>query len=86
MHRQIRVDLNQRDLQRIMWKTGADSPVKSYTLATVTYGTVSAPFLASRTLKTLADEEKAKFPDAADVTCNDSHMNKILSGESALDM
>ncbi|GFX39023.1 integrase catalytic domain-containing protein [Trichonephila clavipes] len=66
MYRQIPVDPNQRDLQRIMWKTSADAPVKTYKLATVTYGTVSAPFLATRTLRALADEEKAEFPDAAD--------------------
>ncbi|GFU84378.1 integrase catalytic domain-containing protein [Trichonephila clavipes] len=85
MYRQILVDPNQRDLQRIMWKTSADAPIKTYKLATVTYGTVSAPFLATRTLKALADEEKAEFPDAADVICNDSYMDDILSGESTLE-
>ncbi|GFT32662.1 uncharacterized protein TNCV_3335641 [Trichonephila clavipes] len=83
--RQILVDLNQRDLQRIIWKTSADAPVKTYKLAAVTYGTVSAPFLATRTLKALEDEEKAEFPDAADVICNDSYMDDILSGESTLE-
>ncbi|GFX68158.1 DUF1758 domain-containing protein [Trichonephila clavipes] len=87
MYRQILVDPNQRDLQRIMWKTRecADAPIKTYKLATVTYGTVSAPFLATRTLKALADEEKAEFPDVADVICNDSYMDDILSGESTLE-
>ncbi|GFS67956.1 DUF1758 domain-containing protein [Trichonephila clavipes] len=85
MYRQILVDPNQRDLQRIMWKTSADAPVKTYKLATVTYGTVSAPFLATRTLRALADEEKAEFSDAADVICNDSYMDDILSGESTLE-
>ncbi|GFT35851.1 DUF1758 domain-containing protein [Trichonephila clavipes] len=66
-------------------KHDADAPVKTYKLATVTYGTVSAPFLATRTLKALADEEKAEFPDAADVICNDSYMDDILSGESTLE-
>ncbi|GFT39175.1 uncharacterized protein TNCV_3686761 [Trichonephila clavipes] len=85
MYRQILVDPNQRDLQRIMWKTSADAPVKTYKLATVTYGTVSAPFLATRTLKALADEEKVEFPDAADVICNDSYMDDIISGEFTLE-
>ncbi|GFX14617.1 DUF1758 domain-containing protein [Trichonephila clavipes] len=62
MYRQILVDPNQRDLHRIMWKTSANAPIKTYKLATVTYGTVSAPFLATRTLKALSDEEKAEFP------------------------
>ncbi|GFS91797.1 DUF1758 domain-containing protein [Trichonephila clavipes] len=85
MYRQILIDPNQRDLQRIMWKTSADAPVKTYKLATVTYGTVSALFLATWTLRALADEEKAEFPDAADVICNDSYMDDILSGESTLE-
>ncbi|GFW58208.1 integrase catalytic domain-containing protein [Trichonephila clavipes] len=66
-----------------MWKTSADAPVKTYKLATLTYGTVSAPFLATRTLKALADEEKAEFPDAADVICNDSYMDDILAGDKS---
>ncbi|GFU93784.1 integrase catalytic domain-containing protein [Trichonephila clavipes] len=85
MYRQILVDPNQRDLQRIMWKTSADAPVKTYKLATVTYGTISAPFLATRTLRALADEKKAEFLDEADVICNDSYMDDILSGESTLE-
>ncbi|GFS90182.1 integrase catalytic domain-containing protein [Trichonephila clavipes] len=85
MYRQILVDPYQRDLQRIMWKTSADAPIKTYKLATVTYGTVSAPFLATRTLKAIADEKKSEFPDAADVICNDSYMDDILSGESTLE-
>ncbi|GFX81266.1 integrase catalytic domain-containing protein [Trichonephila clavipes] len=35
--------------------------------------------------RALADEEKAEFPDAADVICNDSYMDDILSGESTLE-
>ncbi|GFW17540.1 integrase catalytic domain-containing protein [Trichonephila clavipes] len=81
MYRQILVDPNQRYLQRIMWKTSADAPAKTYKQATVTYGTVSAPFLATRTLKVLADEEKAEFPDAAYVICTDSYMDDILFGD-----
>ncbi|GFX85053.1 integrase catalytic domain-containing protein [Trichonephila clavipes] len=42
-------------------------------------------FRKHETLKALADEEKAEFPDAADVICNDSYMDDILSGESTLE-
>ncbi|GFS78863.1 hypothetical protein NPIL_325681 [Nephila pilipes] len=47
--------------------------------------TVSAQFLATRTLKTLADEERVDFPDAADVIFNDIYMDDVLSGESTLE-
>ncbi|GFT62879.1 integrase catalytic domain-containing protein [Trichonephila clavipes] len=77
----------QQDLFSIVsrFRKHEDAPVKTYKLATVTYETVSAPFLATRTLKALAEEEKAEFPDAADVICNDSYMDDILSGESTLE-
>ncbi|GBM82471.1 hypothetical protein AVEN_227005-1 [Araneus ventricosus] len=85
MYRQILIDPNQRDLQRIVWKTSADAPVKVYKLSTVTYGTVFAPFLATRTLKALADEERKDFPKAADVICSDIYMDDILSGEATIE-
>ncbi|GFW33340.1 integrase catalytic domain-containing protein [Trichonephila clavipes] len=77
--------LNGGIIQQDLFSICADAPIKTYKLATVTYGTVSAPFLATRTLRALADEEKAEFPDAADVICNDSYMDDILSGESTLE-
>ncbi|GBM27208.1 hypothetical protein AVEN_9871-1 [Araneus ventricosus] len=85
MYRQILIDLNQRDLLRIVWKTTADASVKVYKLSTVTYGTVPAPFLATRTLKALADEERKDFPKAADVICSDIYMDDILSGEATIE-
>ncbi|XP_055943741.1 uncharacterized protein LOC129974949 isoform X1 [Argiope bruennichi] len=85
MYRQILIDPTQRDLQRIVWKSSADGPVKIYKLSTVTYGTVSAPFLATRTLRALADEEKKDFPKAADVICSDFYMDDILSGDATLE-
>ncbi|GFU43809.1 integrase catalytic domain-containing protein [Nephila pilipes] len=85
MYRQILANPNQRDLQRFVWKISADAPFKTYKLSTITYGTVSALFLATRTLKALADEERADFPDAADVISNDIYMDDILSGKSTLE-
>ncbi|GFW45062.1 transposable element Tcb2 transposase [Trichonephila clavipes] len=77
--KQILVDPNQRDLQRIMWKSSADALVKCYKLTTVTYETISAPFLGTRTLKALADEEKAGFPDAADMIYEIQRSTEILA-------
>ncbi|GFV97849.1 integrase catalytic domain-containing protein [Trichonephila clavipes] len=55
MFRQILIDTAQRDLLRIMWKIGTNEEPVVYRLKTVTYGTASAPFLAIRTLKQLAN-------------------------------
>ncbi|GFU21093.1 DUF1758 domain-containing protein [Trichonephila clavipes] len=63
MFRQILslIDIAQRNLLRIMWKTGANEEPVIYRLKTVTYGTASAPFIAIRTLKQLAMDEASRF-------------------------
>ncbi|GBL74073.1 hypothetical protein AVEN_230977-1 [Araneus ventricosus] len=68
MYRQILIDPAQRDLLRIIWKEKEDVDPTEFRLKTVTYGTVSAPFLSVRTLKQLALDESSRFPLASDVT------------------
>ncbi|GFX83479.1 integrase catalytic domain-containing protein [Trichonephila clavipes] len=71
--------------QRILWKKGIGEPIKTYELTTVTYGTVSAPYLATRTLKQLAMDEANNFPLAAPVVLSDCYMNDILSGSESIE-
>ncbi|GFV84687.1 integrase catalytic domain-containing protein [Trichonephila clavipes] len=47
MFRMINIHPEQTCLQRILWKKGIEEPIKTYELTTVTYGTVSAPYLAT---------------------------------------
>ncbi|GBN28332.1 hypothetical protein AVEN_118861-1, partial [Araneus ventricosus] len=84
MYRQILVEPSQRYLQRIVWKETNNSPIKIYELNTVTYGTVSAPFLAMRVLKALADAEHQDFPEAAKIITRDMYVDDILSGATSL--
>ncbi|GFT66155.1 integrase catalytic domain-containing protein [Trichonephila clavipes] len=51
MYRQILINHDQQDLQRIIWKHGLDAEILTYRLKTVTYGLSNAPFLAIRTLQ-----------------------------------
>lgn len=51
MYRCIFVHPSDRYLQQILWRDNVSDPVKVYKLNTVTYGTASAPFLATRCLK-----------------------------------
>ncbi|GFV09435.1 integrase catalytic domain-containing protein [Trichonephila clavipes] len=85
MFRQIIIDPAQRDLLRIMWKTGANEEPVIYRLKTVTYGTASAPFLAIRTLKQLAIDEASRFPLASKVALQDVYMDDVVSGAQNLD-
>ncbi|GFT33541.1 integrase catalytic domain-containing protein [Trichonephila clavipes] len=62
IYRQILINPDQQDLQRIIWKHGLDAEILAYRLKTVTYGLSNAPFLAIRTLQQLTKDEKSRFP------------------------
>jgi hypothetical protein len=62
--RQIIVHPQDRHLQRILWRYSSEELIQQYRLATVTYGTYSSPFLATRCLKKLADDNKCHYPRA----------------------
>ncbi|GBM17688.1 hypothetical protein AVEN_168530-1 [Araneus ventricosus] len=83
MYRMILIDPNQRDLLRILFKAEVNDPVKVYKLCTVTYGTTSAPFLATRTVQQLAKDEGKDFPLASSVL-QDVYMDDVLTGEDNL--
>ncbi|GFX13010.1 integrase catalytic domain-containing protein [Trichonephila clavipes] len=56
------INPDQRKLQRILRRENRDEPIKMFELSTLTCGTTSAPFLATRTLKQLALDEAENFP------------------------
>ncbi|GFX77377.1 uncharacterized protein TNCV_2955751 [Trichonephila clavipes] len=85
MFRLINIHLEQTCLQRILWNKGIVEPIKTYELTTVTYGTVSAPYLATRTLKQLAMDEANNFPLASPVVMSDCYMDDILSGSESIE-
>jgi len=80
MYRQILVREQDRDLQRILWRTDVNEKVQTFRLNTVTYGTSSAPFLAVRCLKELAIREEMKYPVAAKVLQTDFYMDDLITG------
>ncbi|GFW11417.1 integrase catalytic domain-containing protein [Trichonephila clavipes] len=85
MFRMINIHPEQTCLQRILWKKGIGEPIKTYELNTVTYGTVSAPYLATRTLKQLVMDEANNFPLVAPVVLSDCYMDGILSGSESIE-
>ncbi|GFS93781.1 integrase catalytic domain-containing protein [Trichonephila clavipes] len=85
MYRQILINPDQQDLQRIIWKHGLDAEILTYRLKTVTYGLSNAPFLAIRTLQQLAKDEKSRFPLASETLLYDTYMDDIVSGAPDLE-
>ena len=82
MYRQFKVAAEDCDYQRIVWRESPEDEIRDYRLLTLTYGTASAPFLATRCLKQLAIDEKTSFPLASPVLSSDMYVDDLLSGES----
>lgn len=85
MYRQILVDERDTPLQRIVWRQSPEHPLSTYELQTVTYGTASAPFLATRVLQQLADDEQHQFPEAVEVLRKDFYVDDLFSGAKSVE-
>ncbi|GFY33697.1 integrase catalytic domain-containing protein [Trichonephila clavipes] len=85
LYRTILINPKQRNLQRIVWCESEHESPKIYELSTVTYGTVSAHYLAQRTLTQLSMDEEANFPIAASVLRNNLYMDDVLYGAATLE-
>lgn len=84
MYRQVLVDPSQRCLQRILLRDTPQQELKIFELATVTYGTAPASFLAIRSLRELAQIESNLYPLAAEVVLRDFYVDDVLTGASTL--
>ncbi|XP_055604218.1 uncharacterized protein LOC129752466 [Uranotaenia lowii] len=80
MYRMINVVPEDRRLQRIVWRDSPDEPLRTFELTTVTYGTASAPYLATKCLQRLAECGKKKYPIAAKTLSEDFYMDDCLTG------
>lgn len=80
MYRQVLLDKSHRRLQRIFFRLEPSSPLRVLELKTVTYGTASAPFLATRALLQLAKDDGHKFPLAAEIVKECFYVDNALFG------
>lgn len=83
MYRMISVNPNQRFLQNILWRENTSEPIKVIELQTVTYGTNSAPFLATRCLNKLATDSMELYPSASKAILQQCYIDDILCGASS---
>lgn len=59
--------------------------MRCFTLNTVTYGTSSVSFLATRVLKQLAEEHQNEHPKVCDVIRNNFYMDDLLTGTETIE-
>ncbi|XP_063362892.1 uncharacterized protein LOC134651721 [Cydia amplana] len=82
MYRQIWVHPDDRHLQKILWRSSEAKPLLVHELNTVSYGTASAPFLATRCLKQIGldcEDETVK-----EIIIHDFYVDDLLTGGDEL--
>ncbi|XP_038117267.1 uncharacterized protein LOC119769328 [Culex quinquefasciatus] len=80
MYRQIRIHPSDYQLQRILWRNSSSEPLRTFELTTVTYGTASAPFLATRCLNELSKQGAEDYPLASLALGRDFYVDDMLTG------
>ncbi|CAK1589477.1 unnamed protein product [Parnassius mnemosyne] len=82
MYRQIFVHPDDRPLQQIVWRNDPSEPMKGYQLNTVTYGTASAPYLATRCLKQIGMD--CKDDKISEIIIHDFYVDDLLTGGDSI--
>ncbi|XP_062538723.1 uncharacterized protein LOC134206999 [Armigeres subalbatus] len=82
MYRQVLHHPDDRRLLRISYRRCPSDPIATFELQTVTYGTASTPFLATKTLQQIAIDQAEFYPAAVDPVVEDFYVDDLLSGAS----
>ncbi|XP_025263150.1 uncharacterized protein LOC112637495 [Camponotus floridanus] len=82
MYRQIKINSEDWDFQRILW-INQSNDIITYQLTTVTYELAYASFIALRTLKQLVDEGD-KFPLAIQVLTKERYVDDLFGGSDTI--
>lgn len=84
MYRCILMNSEHKPLQQILWRENPNDEFSVYQLNTVSYGTRSAPYLAIKCLKELANQNFANYPQASQIIHNDFYVDDLLTGSNDL--
>jgi hypothetical protein len=84
MYRMINVKPKYQSLQRILWRKLGEPDLKCFQLSTVTYGTASASYQATRALMQLVTDEGEQFPLASKALELNSYVDDIITGANDL--
>lgn len=80
MYRQIFVDEMDHNYQRIVWRNDENEPIRDYRINRVTFGNASPPFVAIRTIKRLAIDERDRFSMASRAAQSDFCVDNLITG------
>ncbi|GFW60871.1 DUF1758 domain-containing protein [Trichonephila clavipes] len=80
MYRQILIDQEDQNFQRIVWRESKDSPIREYKPCTVTYGTASAPYLATRCLFQTGLDLERDDPAVSSLIKESFYIDDLMAG------
>lgn len=84
MYRQVFVDQSQRNLQLILWRSDPSCEIQTYQLNTLTYGTGSAAYLATRCLKELSIQCNQSNHLISQIIAKDFYVDDLCTGGSTV--
>lgn len=84
MYRQIWVHPLHRKYLRVLWRPTLNEPIRHYEMNTVTFGTSCAPFLATRVIKQIAEDNEVTFPEASSIMSNSFYVDDLLFGVDSI--
>ena len=90
-HKNVSADFNAipdapaKNSQRILWRDDLSANVDTYEFTTVTYGTASASFLATRCLKHLAEQHAHQFTRGSACVLRNFYVDDMLTGADIVD-
>ncbi|GJQ79779.1 hypothetical protein Trydic_g19269, partial [Trypoxylus dichotomus] len=85
MYRQVNINEQCMPFQRILWRMSDKSDVEIFELTTVTYGTASASYLATKVLQQLAMAKQDAQPYGAEIILRDFYVDDLLTGAQTID-
>lgn len=80
MYRQVKINRQQWDLQRVFWRRNENEDLREYWLTCVTQGMACAAHCAVRAMIQCGSDGKVTFPLAADVIQNNFYMDDCTAG------
>ncbi|XP_056637704.1 uncharacterized protein LOC130445841 [Diorhabda sublineata] len=83
MFRQISINTEHRFLQNILWRENPQQPLQCIELSTLTYGCNFSPFVATRVLQEIANNNSSNFSLAANALISETYMDDIISGTNS---
>ena len=80
MYRAVKLDSDDKDLHRFLWRASPNLPVTDYRMTRVTFGVSASPYLAVRALQQTAADHGEGYPRATQHILNSFYVDDFLGG------